>query len=83
MKKIVKMSVSAMIALATFTSSVAICANAEESETGKLELVTYDYVSKTETTSEVSIDMLQTENEEKLDTLGISEETANAAFDPI
>ena len=26
--------------------------------------------------------MLQTENEEKLDTLGISEETANAAFDP-
>lgn len=82
MKKIVKMSVSAMIALATFTSSVAICANAEESETGKLELVTYDYVSKTETTSEVSIDMLQTENEEKLDTLGISEETANAAFDP-
>ena len=35
MKKIVKMSVSAMIALATFTSSVAICANAEESETGK------------------------------------------------
>lgn len=53
-----------------------------ESIPDTIELVTFHYLSKTETSSVVSANSLRSENLEKIAALGMDEETANAPFIP-